>query len=335
MQKAAIPFGLLLGYYLVVPLCFGIMLVDQLALGGRVLAWLPQTPYAYFWYAIFFNLPHIVCSTFMLLNKEYISHYRMPLGLIVTGAIALPLGGALAFKVFSIPPFEGFVFSIGLFAFVTLYHVFMQQLGINKLFARNGSMAFNVIAWSNILPGTAAYLLLFLYDHPLAQQYYPMLHGTAFWAGAACFMLALPFYRACWRKSQTNAGRYYLLANASLSVASLFAIYHEYWLFALVMPRIIHDLTAFTVYINHDHNRQLEHGTKAHPIYGPLGKLGVPAFILTPAIAIALAYPITQGYISIGWGLFFVLALIHYATESLVWKNGTPHRRYLAFKGVK
>lgn len=335
MQKAAIPFNLLLGYYLIVPLCFGVMLIDQVVLDGAWHQIIPHSPYAFFWYAIFFNLPHIVCSSVMLLNKEYISHYRLPLGLIVAGALLVTLGGAALFKAFQVPPLEGYVVSIGVFAAVTLYHVFMQQLGINKLFARSGSLAFNVIAWSNILPGTAAYLLMFMYAMPAAMNAYPALHQGAILAGVICLTLATPFYVVCWLKSQTKAGRMYLIANAALSLASLYAIYHEYWIFALVMPRIVHDLTAFTVYINHDHNRYLEKREQSHPIYSPLYKFGVPAFVLTPLIAIAIALPITKGYVNVGWAAFYVLALIHYATESMVWKNGTPHRRYLAFTGIK
>lgn len=335
MQKAAIPFNLLLGYYLIVPLCFGVMLIDQMWLDGAWHKIIPHTPYAFFWYAIFFNLPHIVCSSVMLLNKEYINHYRLPLGLIVAGALLVTLGGAALFKAFQVPPLEGYILSIGVFAAVTLYHVFMQQLGINKLFARSGSLAFNVIAWSNILPGTAAYLLMFMYGMPAAMSIYPNLHQGAVLAGAICITLAVPFYVVCWQKSQTQAGRMYLTANAALSLASFYAIYHEYWIFALVMPRIVHDLTAFTVYINHDHNRYLEKRAQSHPIYSPLYKFGLPAFVLTPLIAIAIALPITKGYVNVGWAAFYVLALIHYATESMVWKNGTPHRRYLAFKGVR
>lgn len=332
---AAIPFKLLLSYYLIAPLALAIMLGDQLFLGGAWQRLIPTTPYVFFLYAVFFNLPHIVCSSVMLLNKEYITHYRKGLLWVLAVAVALPVLAGFFLSNPNYSTFNVYMVSIGIFAAITLYHVFMQQLGINKMFARSGHWAFNAIAWSNILPGTGAYILMFIASYAQAAQYYPAIHHYSVLAGFVCIGISSVFYVICWRCSQTRAGRLYLVANGLAALAGLCAIYFEYWLFALVVPRVIHDLTAFTIYINHDTNRYRQLGRKAHPLYGPLWRLGVPAFILTPLVAIAIALPISKGYINIGWAAFYILALIHYGTESFVWKHGSLHRRYISFTGVK
>ena len=335
MQKAAIPFKLMLAYYAVAPLALGIMAFDQLALGGAWQKVMPASPYAFFFYAVIFNLPHIVCSSFMLLNREYMTHYKRPLTGVVVGAIALTFGAGALIAYSGLPPMTGYIVSIFIFAAITLYHVFMQQLGLNKMFARDGHWAFNVIAWSNILPGAGAYLLMFMYGNPQADSLYPIIYNWSVILGLVGVGIASVLYVFCYVRSQTKVGRIYLIANWLTSVAGLAAIINEYWLFALVVPRVIHDLTAFTVYINHDHNRYLEKGKDSHPIYSPLRRLGVPALVLTPLIAIAIALPISKGYVNVGWFTFYILALIHYGTESFVWKNGTPHRKYIAFSGIK
>lgn len=334
-QKAAIPFKLMLSYYMLAPLALAIMAYDQLVLGGAWQKVIPPSPYIFFFYAVFFNLPHIVCSSFMLLNRDYISHYKKPLMGVIGASVALTLFAGWLIAYSGLNQIYGYLISIFIFSAITLYHVFMQQLGINKLFARDGHWAFDMIAWSNILPGSGAYLLVFTFGNPTAAHLYPLIYGLSIKAGVVCVGLATFLYVYCWFRSKTTAGRIYLVANWLASICGLLAIMHEYWLFALVVPRVIHDLTAFTVYINHDHNRYLEKGTKSHPIYGPLQRIGMPALVLTPLIAMAIALPISKGYVNVGWFTFYILALIHYGTESFVWKNGTPHRKYLAFSGVK
>jgi len=334
-QKAAIPFKLMLSYYMVAPLSIGVMAYDQLALGGAWQKVIPLSPYVFFFYAVFFNLPHIVCSSVMMLNREYIGHYKKPLVWVIGAAIALPFLAGWLIAYSGLGQLYGYLISIFIFAAITLYHVFMQQLGINKLFARDGHWAFDAIAWSNILPGSGAYLLMFTFANAGNAHLYPIIYGLSVKTGVFCVGLATFLYVFCWFRSKTTAGRIYLVANWLASICGLLAIIYEYWLFALVVPRIIHDLTAFTVYINHDHNRYLEQGAKSHPIYGPLQRIGMPALVLTPLLAIAIALPITKGYVHVGWAMFYILALIHYGTESFVWKNGTPHRKYIAFSGVK
>jgi len=66
----------LLAIYLIVPIVWLVVVVDLVALEGRLRAQLPPSPEDLFWFTVFFVLPHILASQFSFYDREYLSVYR-------------------------------------------------------------------------------------------------------------------------------------------------------------------------------------------------------------------------------------------------------------------
>jgi hypothetical protein len=101
-----------------------------------------------------------------------------------------------------------------------------------------------------------------------------------------------------------------------------------YGFFAAVMPRVVHDLSAFTFYIAHDTNRNRveRHGL----LYKALGFTRLPAWVLLPSVSVGIGYVlavITPGSLLQPVAL---LSLFHYIMEAVTWRRGALHRQSIA-----
>ncbi|WVM89040.1 hypothetical protein UMZ34_24770 [Halopseudomonas pachastrellae] len=75
------------------------------------------------------------------------------------------------------------------------------------------------------------------------------------------------------RLTEGRLGRAYLWANALLLLSALVIDRLGYTLFVILMPRLIHDLTAYSVYVTHDRNRNQsdQPGGSTAGCHGPSG----------------------------------------------------------------
>jgi hypothetical protein len=119
---------------------------------------------------------------------------------------------------------------------------------------------------------------------------------------------------------------------------------HGYAFLAILGPRLVHDITAFTFYITHDVNR---HGSNSpNLVYRVAGKLGIGVFWIIPVLAVLLTYLLGRydGYLNdlakkvgydLAYGATFIvvgyLGLLHYYTEAFTWRRDSPYRRYFSF----
>jgi hypothetical protein len=161
---------------------------------------------------------------------------------------------------------------------------------------------------------------------------------------AALGALAAVLTLACHWRIPTAMGRFYLWANALMVLQSSVCYWQGYAFLAILGPRLVHDLTAFTFYIAHDVNR---HGTRPQNLlYRLASKLGMGVFWVCPAVAILLTYligrfadplanlvvtpvlghslPYAASFVIVGY-----LGLLHYYTEVFTWKQGSPYRRHV------
>ena len=106
--------------------------------------------------------------------------------------------------------------------------------------------------------------------------------------------------------------------------------YMGYIFLALIAVRIIHDITAFIVYRNHDLNRNNAHTHNLLYRFLGLSKpmLAYGHFIFFVTIAFVFQQTVLSTWPSVLAGL----AIFHYTSESLVWKQGTIHRKSLALQ---
>ena len=108
----------------------------------------------------------------------------------------------------------------------------------------------------------------------------------------------------------------------------------------------MHDATAYSFYITHDFNKH--HNHPQNFLYRYALRLNINVFLVLPLSSFVLAFilqaygdnlvsAITEFFFgvdirkAITLGLLGYLALMHYYTEAITWKQGSPYRRFIAF----
>jgi hypothetical protein len=171
---------------------------------------------------------------------------------------------------------------------------------------------------------------------------------TKFWVHVVLAALAALIFVltiACHLRIKTSLGRFYLWANALMVLQSGWFYAEGYAFLAILGPRLVHDLTAFTFYVAHDVNR---HGREPQNLlYRLASKLGLGIFWVCPACAILLTYliaeftdPLARFVVTplLGYDLPYLasflivgyLGLLHYYTEVFTWRHGSPYRQHVA-----
>jgi hypothetical protein len=331
--KLSISFKWLLALYAIIPLCLALQLIDESFWQGYLQSHLPSSPNHFIVFQILFGTPHIIASTLLLTsNSDYLKNYSRKL-MLMTLAIAIVFGlGSLfiPYKVFYV-----------LVAAWTVYHVIKQQHGVARSVCRLPNWAFYVLLWLSVIAGLIIYVGIFLKNSLDVQQ--------TFWikqsAGLLCISLIL-FGIYCQRYVSSLFGRCFLWANIFLVLSSFYLYLQQYYFLAILVPRLVHDATAYTFYVTHDYNR---HHSKPHNFMYRIARLfHIPLLIVLPLCSFALAFALQaygDDFISrlsdfffgvsihkvITLGLLGYLALMHYYTEAFTWKNDSPYRRYIAF----
>jgi hypothetical protein len=304
----------LLALYALVPLTLAALAVDLALLGGALRVALPQSPETLLWFSVLFNYPHIVASSLIFADAQYIAHYRARLGV----AVALAFGVA-----FALPHVIGAeAFALG-FAAWTVAHVIGQQLGLTRMMTGVGGWRFHLWKWSGILGALALYLEF--YGTGGGASLPPRLFVTIAWGLVPCFlvMTALVYHA----RAPSLVGAAYLWANFAMVAVMLVFFETGYTFFAVLIPRVVHDVTAFYFYGVHDTNRNL--GVQPNALVRLGRRLRLPAYVWMPLLAVTLAWPVTFFEPSHAWvaALGNALALLHYYTERFAWRLGALPRR--------
>jgi len=321
----------LLAIYAVIPLCALAYALDRGVLDGALRDTLPRRPEHLFVYGLLFGWPHIVASNVILVsNAEYRRAFRwrvLAASLVI--AVFLGAGGVLL---------PSAVLS-AVMATATVIHVLKQQIGIGAGRARGWPE--HAWGWTGISAGVALYNALYLEEGLV--DYEAVLEAASL--ALACAMLALTLL--CHRRVPNGLGRAFLWSNTALVLAPVAFHRAGYDVFAIAIPRIIHDCTAFTFYVAHDHNKHREAPSNA--LYRAAALLPGGSYWLSPALAIGLAFAIEHygdaaanvlagGALAgrfpqaVSLGLLVYLGLLHYFTESFTWKTGSPYRRYVSVR---
>lgn len=315
-----ITFGWIFWIYVLVPLSLLVVGIDQFWLGLKIRNFLPTRPDLLLFISMSFNLPHIVASHLILFDKEYGAFYGRKLSL----GIPLVFLGTAAMALFLEP---GFLFTVG--AVTTIYHVWMQQIGITRWYVGKAGFPFRAWQWLSILLFCIFYFHLFLPDETVG----------IFWKrqalnGLWLAMIPLTFfaYQAS-RASVSRRGVCLIAVNQILFALSLLFYEKGYPFLAFFMIWGVHNLTAFSIYSLHNRNRNLE-GPK-NLIFQAIGSRGsVSLMALTPLLGVGIAgllWLIWQKHPSFGL-ILVMINLSHYFTESFTWKSKTPHRTNLHFR---
>lgn len=323
----------LLAIYAVIPLCAVLYAVDRGLLGGAIREALPHNPDHLLIYGLLFGWPHILASNVILAtNAEYRNVYgkRAVIASLIIIAFFVIGNFALPYVVLSVVA-----------ATATIIHVLKQQIGIGAGAARLKGWLYPAWGWTGILAGVALYNTLYLEDD--LASYERVLGLTSLALTGVVVILAV----ACHRRITSRMGKTFLWSNTALVVVPVTLHFAGYDIFALAIPRIIHDTTAFAFYVAHDHNRH--RGAPKNPLFRAAARIPGGIYWVSPALAVGLAFGIerygdglldviTAGASSSAFpqaasiGVLGFLAMLHYYTEAFTWKAGSPYRRHVSIK---
>ncbi|MDF2446615.1 MAG: hypothetical protein K0S46_1851 [Moraxellaceae bacterium] len=308
----------ILAIYAVIPLALLFIAVDYLLFDFRLNALLPNTPADMGWLNVFFMLPHVVASVLTFADREYLVSYS---GRLVGSSLAFVAGIVL------VPALFGVAMMVLLLALYTAYHQVAQQTGIASIVARHRSPLNTAWKWLCMVVLVAVFLAS-LVEADLRQKMYaaaPLLYVTLISAvfGALVVVGALVA-----RQSRTTTGR--LLVGANTGMILMQGVFFALGLhfFMILIPRLVHDITAFGFYITHNMNRN--RGVPHNVVVRAFQPTRLPEYLLTPAIALGVSVALSQ-LVPREFLVFIVafLALFHYYWEGVMWKNGAPHRQFI------
>lgn len=330
----AVSFKLLLGLYAIIPACLILRFFDHWFWQDYLQQSLPSSPYHFILFQIMFGTPHIIASAIVLVsNTEYLTHYKHQV-ILMTFAIATAyfIGNMfIPYRVLYI-----------VVASWTVYHVLKQQHGIVRGICRLPDREYNLVLWLSVAAGICIYIGIFLRQSLTVDQ-------TAWLKGVAavlCLALAASTIKAQ-QHVNTSFGKLFVWSNVLLVLSSFYLYVQQYYFLAILVPRFVHDATAYIFYVTHDYNKH--HEQPKNFIYRYAARCGVHVFVVLPAISFALAFVLqaygdsvvntvtqffwgTEFYRIITGGLLGYLALMHYYTEAFTWKADSPYRQFIAFK---
>jgi hypothetical protein len=332
-NRLTISFRLLLGLYAIIPLCLLLQLIDSWFWQGFLQQNLPTNPKHFLLFQILFGTPHIVASSIVLVsNTEYLKLYKLKI-MLMTAAIIVVFGVGSLFI-----PYKALYVIVAAW---TVYHVLKQQIGVGRSLYRLPNWAFYLLLWMSVASGIFIYIGIFMKNSLDAQ----LLEWIKLAAGILCAGLVCSAL-LCERYVTTQSGRCFLWANVLLVLSSFYLYLQQYYFLAILIPRLVHDVTAYVFYVVHDYNKH--HRQPKNFMYHYAARCHLPIFIVLPLFSFALTFvlqsygddafnAITEFFFgveirkAITLGLLGYLALMHYYTEAFTWKQGSPYRRFIGF----
>jgi hypothetical protein len=294
---------------------------------------LPSSPYHFVLFQILFGTPHIVASNIILVsNRDYFSHFKKQIALITLAiAAAYFIGNHFL-------PYRALYIAV---AGWTVYHVLKQQYGIAKGLCQLPDWAFRLLLSISVATGLIVYIGIFLHSKLDPEQITLAKTGAAY---GCVLLLVAGFY--CQRYVTQGFGSWFYCANILLVLTSFFLFYQEYYFLAILVPRFVHDATAYVFYVTHDYNKHYRQPQNA--LYRLAARCNLHIFVVLPVLSFALAFLLQnygdqivatisrnlfgkELYKMVTMGLLGYLALMHYYMEGLTCQKDSPYRKYIAF----
>ncbi len=325
----------LLAVYLVLPLSAAVIAADHVFLHGAIRDWLPVRPEVWVVWSMIFGMPHVFGSLHAFADKGYIKHYGARKILAFSGGIAL----ATVALYLENPKLLFFVFLVSI-----VHHTIAQQTGLAMMLLRTGPrLAYRVWKWSMAASGMAMYYIL--YQMPIIELRYP-LADTLRVAGPFPYMLEAMYglyglsvvsglillWQASKERKLPAVTIWYALATIAMGGFFLMSMQLRYYAFVVILGRLIHEGSAWFIYLSHDANRQRQSASNA--IYNALRFTGLPV----PVLSLAMAYSIgmlvdlwSREGAAVAYVFTVAMSLLHYHMESVIWKGTRIHRQYVQF----
>ncbi len=291
----------------------GFVFVDNFLLGGHFKAMLPSEPDSITLFTLLFTLPHILSGFISFADKEYLDFYRPKL----FNGLRVAFVGSLVLTLISVQ------LAFLVFALYTMVHVFLQQSGISKSLMKGSNRSHTSWQWLGVAISAALYINVYS-EYTLPWE--PLIYGVAI-ASVLYTFLAVKAARA----SKTTIGSWYFWSTHLTPLLALVALVLGYPIITITVPRVIHDVTAYIMYVTHDHNRAIV--SNGNRIYQTTSNIGLPVMLVNVVVSIGTAYALQSINQSNVIGIVLMTAfLFHYYSEGFVWKYGSIHRQHVVFR---
>ncbi len=267
-------------------------------------------------YLLIFELPHIIASLLTFADKSYVKFYKNHL---LFGLLPVLFIVSLLFYLNPVLTFLIYIIA-------TMYHVIRQQTGIASILTKVKGIWFHL--WtSSLIVATSTTLTLLAMPYLFNKVEVRQLSLVALFSVVFSLLTAAVY---AWQ-AKTKIGRLFILATSVLLIVSYFFTLVGYIFFAFFLYRFVHDITAFTFYVVHDHNRNV--ASVKNSFYGLFKKIRLPFLLAVPlsSILIALLIRIGISETSIALAAIVLLGFAHYYVEAIMWRRDSPHRQQIIF----
>jgi small-conductance mechanosensitive channel len=266
---------------------------------------LPESAQNLIWYPFIFGTPHIVASFFSYAHSGYYTHYKK----LILQSLGVSL--LLVFVSFIFLPH----YAMYLFIAYTMYHVASQQIGLSRPYSTNKT-SYDMWKYFSLV-GIIAITLFVGGENmmvPLTIMLPFLLYTGSISLGLATFFGYETF--KTWN---------YGMATVALFTLALLVILLGYPFVGILMARLSHDISAYSIYITHAWKGDTLFTRESLRYYTPVFYT-VFFSLLSLGISYLLVSHVNSVFVLI---IVMVLSLMHYMLEGKVWKKGGMHRGML------
>jgi hypothetical protein len=299
--------------FLCAPVMFSVAIWDYYFNNGSLLPYMGFSTFFFPLYILIFEMPHIVASLLGFADKGYYRSYKKHLTYWLP---ILLVGMGLLYYIDS-------EFAIAVYLVVTMYHVIRQLTGVGHFFDVPKNILHEIWTWILIVGTSIIYVAFWLHHNPGANSAWINFGSLLVLLLGSLFAVLI-----AWRKRSFWAlaylGAVTIMFFFSLSILSL-----GYLFFSFFIVRIVHDVTAFMFYITHDMNRSL--GDCKNFIYQIVPFKPWSLVLMVPLLAIALGFTVrfVVDNTAVTFLVVMMIGVMHYYLESVIWKRGAPHRKFV------
>jgi len=312
----------LLLLYMIIPLALIVVWIDQTLLHSKILISSPFKPEEWIIWVYIFGMPHVITGAQMFADTEYIKMYGWRLFRILAICLALPL---------VVVPVFGAEYMFVIFMAFIVYHTVAQQFGLTLAVLKKApTTAFYAWKWSAIGVGSVLYLMLYFAPIPLAYVNNEWKDLLVLSAKVLLAITVLSGIAVIWENRTNKLGSWYVGLNIALIFTECFLFYMHYFFLIVILGRIIHEFTAWPIYIAHENNRNLT--VKHNWIYRMFGDF-IPITILSVALAFAIGFALLYitKLLPFFASVIISLSIYHFYTEHFLWRRDGILRESVKF----
>jgi hypothetical protein len=212
------------------------------------------------------------------------------------------------------------------YGLATIYHVFAQQFGLARIFLPKTGWHFRISFAAGFLLTVMCYALVY-YPNGGLKAYTTPLAAVA----AGVVTMSLPSFCVLFGSALSSEGRWYLVMCLLTLVSSWLCVTFDFPFGAILIPRVIHDVTAFLFYVSYETNSPTQTIIeKAAGLTTERGSILRAAPLIVISLILASFLTAISGN---GFGMYVatVIGFLHYVLEHFLWRSSSPAREFVKF----